>query len=367
MPTPTPQPGILDIATYVPGESGAGGNVKPIKLSSNESPLGPSPKAVTAIRAAAEGLHLYPDSGSAALREALAAANGIEAARIVCGSGSDELLFMLAAAYLGPATEALITEHAFAIFHIATRARSATPVFVPERNLTTDVDAILARVTERTRMVFLANPNNPTGTVIPFPEVRRLHAGLPEHVLLVLDAAYAEFVDREDYEAGYSLARGSDNVVVTRTFSKAHGLAGVRLGWLYGPPAVVDALHRIRPSFNCSVPAQAAGLAALADPGHMAATIAHNKVWLPWMAEQLKELGLNVTPSAGNFHLVIFPQDERLNAAAAFAFLKARHIYLRPVASYGLGYALRLSIGTEAENKAVIAALIEFMGKDRLR
>ena len=236
-----------------------------------------------------------------------------------------------------------------------------TKVLVPERNLTTDVDALLARVTERTRMVFLANPNNPTGTVIPLSEVRRLHRGLPGDVVLVLDAAYADYVRDTDYAAGFELVAEAGNVVVTRTFSKALGLAGLRLGWAYGPPAIIDVLNRIRTAFNVSAPAQAAGMAALADRAHVAAAVAHNDRWLPWLAQELKGLGLAVTPSVCNFHLVIFPADPARNAAEAYAFLKSRHIYLRPVGAYGLGHTLRLTVGTGEENQAVIAALADFM------
>ncbi len=365
MTLPTPQPGILDISAYVPGESGAGGAARPIKLSSNEAALGASLKAIAAFRDASASLHRYPDGSATALRQAIADRYGLDATRIICGAGSDELLTLLATAYLGPDTQALMTQHAFLIFQIATRASGATPVLAPERNLATDVDALLARVTERTRMIFLANPNNPTGTYIPFEEIRRLHRGLPEHVVLVLDAAYAEFVQGNDYEAALRWATSADNVVVTSTFSKVYGLAGLRLGWAYCPPAIADVLNRIRTAFNVSGPAQAAGIAALSDQAHVAAAVAHNKRWRQWLGEQLGALGLKTTASVCNFHLVVFPMDPERDAAAAYTFLKARHIYLRPVGAYGLGYALRLTVGTEDENKAVIAALTDFMAKDR--
>jgi len=356
---PRPQPGILDISAYVPGASGSEANA--IKLSSNESALGPSPKAVEAYRAASASLERYPDGGSVALRNALAAAHGLNPARIVCGAGSDELLYLIATAYLGPGTEALFTEHSFAIFKLATLGRGATPVMAPEKNLTTDVDALLARVTDRTRVVFLANPNNPTGTYIPFDEVRRLHRGLPGQVVLVLDAAYAEYVRHNDYEAGLELVATSQNTVMTRTFSKVHGLAGLRLGWAYCPESIADVLNRIRPAFNVSAAAHAAGIAALGDQGHMQKAIAHNDKWLQWMAQNLAALGLEVTPSAGNFLLIGFPRDAAKNAAAAETYLKSRSIYLRPMGAYGLGHTLRLTIGTEAENKAVVAALTDFL------
>ncbi|MEM7400083.1 MAG: aminotransferase class I/II-fold pyridoxal phosphate-dependent enzyme, partial [Pseudomonadota bacterium] len=235
---PTPRPGILDIAAYVPGKSVLPGAGPIVKLSSNETPLGPSPKAIEAFHGEAAKLARYPDGSARLLREALAAAHGLDAARIVCGTGSDELLNLLAMAYLGPGDEAIYTEHGFLVYKIAILARGATPVVAPETNHTADVDAILARVTPATRMVFLANPNNPTGTYLPFAEVQRLHAGLPSHVLLVLDAAYAEYVLADDYEAGAALAAVHDNVVMTRTFSKVHGLASLRLGWAYCPNAI---------------------------------------------------------------------------------------------------------------------------------
>jgi len=357
MTLPRPQPGILDISAYVPGATGSEANA--IKLSSNESPLGPSPKAIEAYRAASASLERYPDGSTVALRNALAATYGLNPARIVCGAGSDELLQLIAGAYLGPGAEALFSEFGFLVYKLATLARGATPVIAPETNHTTDVDAMLARVTPRTRVVFLANPNNPTGTYIPLSEVRRLHRGLPGDVVLVLDAAYAEYVRRNDYEAGVELVSSAQNVVMARTFSKAYGLAGVRLGWAYCPENIADVLNRIRTAFNVSAAAQAAGIAALGDLAHVDKAVAHNDKWLPWMAERLAALGLEVTPSAGNFLLIGFPKDR--NAASADTFLKSRAIYLRPMGAYGLGHTLRLTIGTEAENKAVTAALTEYM------
>ena len=313
MTAPRPQPGILDISLYVPGASGAGG----IKLSSNESALGASPKAIAAYRDLAGALHLYPDGGAVALRKAIGAAHGLDPARILCGAGSDEIINLIAAAYLGPGTDALMTAHGFLVFKIATMARGATPVMAFERELTTDVDALLSGVTDRTRVVFLANPNNPTGTCIAFDEVRRLHRGLPPHVVLVLDGAYAEYVRRKDFSAGFELVDSAENVIVTRTFSKVYGLAGLRLGWAYGPAAMIDVFNRIRPPFNVSAPASAAGIAALGDPAHVEAALAHNDRWLPWLTRELTGLGLTLTPSAGNFVLARFP--DRVEAASAVA------------------------------------------------
>ena len=361
--SPTPRPGILDIAPYVPGSSAASGTGKPIKLSSNETPLGASPAAIEAYRAGADHLELYPDGASTQLREAIASVYGLKADRIVCGAGSDEILNLLAAAYLGPGDEAIHTAHAFLVYPIAIRANGATPVVAPEKDLTTDVDAILALVTERTRMVFLANPNNPTGTYIPIDEVRRLRAGLPGNVLLVLDAAYCEYVRRNDYESGLELVATTQNTVMTRTFSKLHGLAALRIGWAYCPEAVAEVLNRIRGPFNLSAPAIAAGAAAIRDAAHQEAAIAHNDTWLPWLSDKLTGLGLTVTPSVANFILVRFPNTPGRTAAEADAHLRANNIVVRQMGGYGLPDALRITVGTGADCEAVVAALSEFQSQ----
>ncbi|MFM2421908.1 MAG: hypothetical protein RL291_438 [Pseudomonadota bacterium] len=359
---PTPRPGILDIAIYVPGEGKLPSGVKPIKLSSNENPLGASPKAKAAFAAGAADLERYPDGGSTALRHAIGSTYGLDPERIVCGAGSDELLALLARAYLGPGDEALYSQYGFLMYKIVTQSAGATPVIAPEQGYKTDVDALLARVTPKTRIVFLANPNNPTGTYIPMQEVRRLHAGLPKSTILVLDAAYCEYVRRNDYEAGIELAGSSANVVMTRTFSKIHGLAALRLGWLYGPREIVDVLNRVRGPFNVSAPAIAAGVASIEDRAFMEATIQHNDTWLPWLSTELTKLGLTVTPSVGNFILVHFPEDQRFNATAADAFLRSKGIIARAVKGYGIPGALRFTVGTESENKAVVAAVKAFLG-----
>src|SRR3954471_12402243 len=276
---PQPRPGVLAIDPYVPGKSTAPGVARVFKLSSNETPLGPSPKAVAAYRAVAEHLEDYPDGASTALREAIGRAFGLDPGRIICGAGSDDLLNLIADAYLCDGDEAIHTTHGFLVYPIATLGSGAKPVAAAEKNYTADVDAILAAVTERTKIVFLANPNNPTGTYIPFNEVKRLHGALPPHVLLVLDAAYAEYVRRNDYESGIELVATSENVVMSRTFSKIHGLAALRLGWIYGPAAVVDVLNRIRGPFNVNSAAMAAGTAAIEDSGHVEAARAHNEQW----------------------------------------------------------------------------------------
>ncbi len=358
---PQPQPGILDISPYIPGESSAPGGVKPIKLSSNETPLGPSPKAVAAFKAEAEHLDRYPDGGATALRAAIGKLYGLDPARIVCGSGSDELINIIAHAYIGPGDEAVYSEHGFLMYKIATLASGGKPVPVPERRYTADVDAILARVGPKTRVVFLANPNNPTGTYLPHGEVRRLHQGLPPGTLLVLDAAYSEYVRRNDYEAGLELVATTENTVMTRTFSKIYGLAALRLGWAYCPADVADVLNRTRGPFNVNSPAIAAGVAALEDRAHVEFAAAHNEKWLPWVTAEIGKLGLEVTPSVGNFVLIHFASPKA--AIAADEFLKARGIILRRVAAYGLPNCLRMTIGTEDDNRQVVAALASFLGR----
>lgn len=361
MTSPAPRPSILEIDPYVPGESRLPAGLKPIKLSSNETPLGPSPKAVAAFKETAGELERYPDGGATRLRAVIAARYGLNAARIVCGAGSDELLGLLAHAYLGPGDEAIFTEHGFLLYRIIVLANGARPVVAPETDLRTDIAQILARVTERTKVVFLANPNNPTGTYAPIDEVRTLREKLPAHVLLVLDAAYAEYVRRNDYEAGIELVATTPNTVMTRTFSKIHGLAGLRLGWAYCPEGVADALNRIRGPFNVSTPALVAGVAAIEDKVHEEASVAHNERWLPWLTTEIEKLGLKVTPSVANFLLMHFPKEPARNAHAADAFLKSRAIIVRRVDAYGLPGALRATIGSESDNRAVVAALSAFL------
>jgi histidinol-phosphate aminotransferase len=360
---PQPRPGVLDIAPYVPGKSSAPGVAKVFKLSSNETPLGPSPKAIEAYRAVGAHLEDYPDGAAGDLREAIGAAFGLDPARIICGAGSDDLLNLIARTYLADGDEAIHTTHGFLVYPIATRGTGAKPVVAAEKDYTADVDAILAAVTPRTKVVFLANPNNPTGTYIPFDEVKRLHRGLPAHVLLVLDAAYAEYVVRNDYESGLELVATSENVVMCRTFSKIHGLAALRLGWMVGPAHVVDAINRIRGPFNVNAPAIAAGVAAMRDAAHVERSRAHNTQWLGWLAEEIGKLGLKVTPSVANFLLIHFPSTPGKTAKDADAFLTKRGLILRAVGAYGLPNALRMSVGTEEANRLVVAALKEFLGK----
>ena len=355
---PLPKAGILDIQAYVPGKSSAKG-AKVFKLSSNESPIGASPKAIAAFGAVAEKLALYPDGSATVLREAIAARYGLAVERLMCGAGSDEILQLLAHAYLGPGDEAIYSRYGFMVYPIVIAANGAKAVVADERDFTTDIDAMIAAITPRTKIVFLANPNNPTGTYVSFEEVKRLHAALPSHTILVLDAAYAEFVTANDYEAGVALVSAFDNVVMTRTFSKVHGLAALRLGWAYGPLAVIDVLNRIRGPFNVSAPAIAAGVASINDTVFMDQALQHNTKWLGWLTRELRGLGLNVTPSAGNFLLVHFPRDK--SAVAADLFLQDRGLVLRRMEGYGIPAALRLSVGTEEANHAVVKALKAFL------
>ena len=358
---PAPGPGILDIAPYIGGESKAVGVARPIRLASNESALGPSPKAIAAYRALAEDIHRYPDGSAAELRAALGRHHGLDPDRIVCGNGSDELIGLLLRCYAGPGTEVLYSRHGFLMYPIGALAVGATPVAVPEKALTADVDAILARVTERTRLVFVANPNNPTGTYLSAEEMARLHAGLPANVVLAIDAAYAEFVNRNDYEPGIGLVNRAENVVMLRTFSKIYALAGLRLGWAYCPPAIADVMNRVRGPFNVTAPALAAGVAAIEDIGALARARAHNDRWLPWLTERLAALGLPLTASVANFVLPQFPDDPKHNADAAFAFLQSRGILTRKMGAYGLPQHLRITIGTGEEMETVAAAIGEFM------
>lgn len=357
---PAPKKGVMDIAAYVPGKETAAGVGRVYKLSSNETPLGPSPNAVKALSDVLDHLEIYPDGASNALRDAIAEVHGLNSANILCGNGSDELLGLLCQTYLSPGDEGIFSEHGFLVYKIQITGAGGVPVSVPETDCRANVDAILNAVSERTKIVFLANPNNPTGTYLPVDEVRRLQAGLPGHVLLVLDAAYAEYVRRNDYESGIELVSGSDNVVMTRTFSKVYGLAALRIGWIYAPAAVIDALNRIRGPFNVNAAAIAAGAAAIRDRNHVERAVAHNEDWRGRLTRGFEELGLKVTPSVGNFVLVHFDGTPR-TAADADAFLTGRGFVLRRVTAYGFPNALRMTVGSEEANKGVLSALREFM------
>lgn len=356
-----PRPGILKIpAAYAQGQSELDGVREPVKLSANESEFGPSPRAVEAYRAESARLHRYPDGSQAALREALGEAYGIDAAQIVCGNGSDELILLLTRAYVGPGDEVLISECGFEMCRIHALAQGAEVVVAPEKDHVVDVDAILARVSDKTRLIPIANPNNPTGTYLPGSELQRLHAGLPDHTLLLIDSAYAEYVTAEDYDSGIALVGSADNVIMTRTFSKIYGLSGLRIGWAYCPGDVIDILQRIRTPFNTNRAALAAALAALQDEDYTARVRAHNAAWITRMSEELNSIGIQVVPSVANFILMIFPDPGR-SADAAAKYLQSQGIIPRPVNAGGPANCLRITIGLDEHNKAVLKALSEFM------
>lgn len=363
MTKPVPRSGILDIAAYVPGKEHAPGVARVFKLSANETPFGASPKAIEAVRGVADHLERYPDGQAKHLRQAIADVQGLNPANILCGNGSDDLLALICNAFLAPGDEAIVTEHGFAIYKIQTMAAGATPVTVKETDCTVDVDAILAAVTEKTKIVFIANPGNPTGTYVPVTEIRRLHAALPKHVMLVLDAAYAEYVRRNDYEAGIELVASNANVVMTRTFSKAYGLAALRVGWMFAPAEIVDALDRIRGPFNMNAAAIAAGAAAMRDQAFIETAVAYNLLWVDKVTAALETIGLTVTPSVANFVLIHFPDVDGKRATEADDFLTSRGYILRAVRGYGFPNSLRMTIGPEEANRGVIEALGEFMGR----
>jgi histidinol-phosphate aminotransferase len=358
---PSPRPGIADIIPYKPGKAGAEGVAHPVKLSANENILGCSPVAREAFLAAADALGQYPDGRGNSLRAALAERYRLEPERLILGCGTDEIFSLLNQTYLQAGDNIVQGQYGFGAYAIGARANQGEVRFAAEPNYRIDVDAMLGQVDERTRIVFIANPANPTGTFIPMSEVERLHAGLPGNVLLVLDGAYAEFNTDPTFGDGVDLARGSSNVVVTHTFSKIHGLAALRVGWAYAPAAVAEAVDRIRLPFNTSSAAQAAAIAALGDEDFQRRSLALVEQWRPWLTQQLGGLGLEVVPSAGNFILFGFPRSGGRIAAEAEAFLAGRGLIVRGVAGYGLPDHLRLTIGLEAHNRAVIEALADFL------
>lgn len=355
---PAPKDWILGIHAYVPGKSAADDGRPLIKLSANENPLGTGAAARAALVAATADLATYPDPGAAKLREAIGAVHGLDPARIIYGTGSDELLHIAASAYAGPGDEVLYVRYGFSVYDIAARRCGATPVVAPDNFYATDVDALLACITDRTRVVYLANPNNPTGTLTPRAEIARLHAGLPSDVLLVLDQAYSEYLDADEDDHGLDLARDHANVLVTRTFSKIYGLAGERIGWGYGAPGIIDTLNRIRGPFNVTLTGQAAALAALADTDFVTRSREHNARWRQWLAGELAQLGnhgVTVVPSHANFLLVLF--EGAVSAEAAYAALMQAGYIVRWPKGQGLGHALRITIGEEAHMRAIAAVL----------
>ena len=357
--TVMPRPSILSVEPYVGGESKIPGVNRIVKLSSNEGPFGPPPGAIEAIRAMAADAHRYPDGNATAIREAIGARFGLDPARIVVGNGSDELLALIILAYGGEGTELVMSAHGFQMYEITGLWAGCRVIKVPEKNLTTDVDGMLAAVGPRTRLVFLANPNNPTGSILPQSEVDRLRAGLRDDILLVLDSAYAEYVTRPDYDAGAKLVDASGTTVMTRTFSKIFGMGGMRLGWCYAPAPVIDVLGRVRGPFNVNAAAMAAGVAALAEKGWVEQSVAHNTEWRGKVAAALTAAGITVWPSEGNFLLADFGTPPK--AKAADAALKTRGLIVRAMGGYGLPSCLRITIGTAEECTMVIEALTAFM------
>ncbi len=361
MALPQPRPGVLSIPLYEAGKSQIKGTSRVMKLSSNEAALGPSPLAMAAYAPVAAQLERYPAGDSGELRAAIAEVHGLDAARIICGCGSDEMFALLCRAYAGPGDEVIHTEHAFAIFAIYAKSVGATPVAVPEKNLTADVEAILSAVTPQTKLVFLANPNNPTGTYLSKDAIAWLRDGLREDIVLVLDGAYAEFVDAADYDSGFYLARTTPNTVATRTFSKIYGLAALRLGWATGPAAIISAMERLRAPFNVSKSAQIAGVAAVRDQAHIAKAKAHNSKWKAIALQRLRGLRLKAHDTVANFVLPEFPAIAGKTAADADMFLEKNGIIARRVDVYGLPNHLRITIGNDEEMTAVLDALASFM------
>lgn len=361
---PRPKPWILGIHAYTPGTSRANDGRALVKLSANENPLGTPPAALEALAAARAEAATYPDPGATALREALGKVHGLDPARIVCGTGSDELLNLAAQGFAGPGDEVVFSRHSFAVYDIAARRCGATPVEVPDRDFTADVDALLGAVSEATRVVFLANPNNPTGTWLPPAEVARLHAGLPADVLLVVDEAYGEYVDPAHQRAAFDLASAHDNLVVMRTFSKIYGLAAERIGWAYGAPGIVDILNRIRGPFNVTASGQAAALAALGDQSFVEQSRAHNAAERARLAEAIAALGnhgLAAVPGEANFLLVLF--EGEVSAETARDALAEAGYAVRHLPGQGLPHALRITIGRSADMDRVIACLRRLCGK----
>jgi histidinol-phosphate aminotransferase len=355
---PQPKPWIMDIAPYVPGRSTTDDGRKVVKLSSNENPLGTPAAARRAFVDAANSLERYPDASGSIVREALAAKHGLDPARIIYGNGSDEVLHLAAGAFAGPGDEVIFVHYGFAVYEIAARRTGATPVIASDRDYATDVDAVLACVTERTRVVFVANPNNPTGTYASRDEIARLHAALPSNVLLVLDHAYAEYIDGDADDGGMDLARTATNVLVTRTFSKMYGLAAERIGWGYAAQPIIEAMHRIRLPFSMTIAGQHAAVAALGDTAFVEHARAHNAQWRRWFTDEIAKMGnagLRAIPSQANFVLVVF--EGPLTAERAYKGLMDAGYIVRWLPGQGLPHGLRITIGTADETQGVAAAL----------
>ncbi len=358
-----PLPQLAGVNAYVPGEAPKYTGGPSYKLASNENPLGASPKAKAVYADMGAKLEIYPDGTAKDLKAAIAKKHGLDASRLVIGAGSDEIFLMLGRAYLGPGDESICTAHAFAIYAIIAQQQGSKIIEVAEKDFTADVDAILAAVTPKTKIVWLANPNNPTGTYLPYDEVKRLHSGLPSNVLLVLDGAYAEFVRKNDYASGIELVSQYENVMMTRTFSKLYGLAGLRVGWAYAPAHVVEAIERVRMPFNVNLAAQAVAIAALEDEAFTEESLAHNDRELPRLVAALRALGLEVIDGVGNFCVARFPETKGKTAAEALAYMKDHGVTLRGLGGYKMPNHLRISVGTVEGNNAALKHLTDFLSK----
>jgi len=360
MSSPKAHEWIQEMAPYVPGRSTVEGIKEPAKMSSNESVFGASPNAVEAFRTVADKLMRYPDANSNDLRDEIARIHELDLDKIICGAGSDELLTLLIHTYAGPGDEVIYSQYGFMVYPIQTTAAGATGIAVPNKNWAADIDGIIDAVTEDTKIIFIDNPNNPTGAYNTWAEIERLHAAIPESVVLVLDAAYAECVTADDYDAGAALVERASNVIMTRTFSKMYALAGLRVGWAYGAPEIIDMLNRVRMPFNVCVPGHPAAIEAVKDQAHLQASVEFNTKWRDWLTLELRALGLDAVDSQTNFVLVEFPQGNQ-SAKACNAFLTSRGYLVRALPP--LPDHLRISLGTEEQNQGVIALIKEFLGK----
>ncbi|MCB9956691.1 MAG: histidinol-phosphate transaminase [Caulobacterales bacterium] len=358
--TLAPKQAVRALSPYSQGKSSAEGFAEPIKLSSNESPLGPSPRAIAAYHDAAARLFRYPDGGQSALRKAIGDIYGLDPTRIVCGNGSEELQLLLVRAFVSPSDEVICSEFSFIMGRIHAEAQGATIVTAPEVDYRADADAILARITPKTRMIMLASPNNPVGDYMRRCEFERLVENTPKHVIIIYDGAYADYVDASDYDNGFALCDRAPNVVITRTFSKLYGLAGLRIGWMYADKSVIDAIERIRTPFNTNIAALAAAEAAVRDTDYSAKVKAHNAIWLSRLTTTLRDLGYEVFPSVANFYLIRFSANGDFTADQAAEFLLKRGVIPRPVSAGGPAGCLRITVGLDHENEAVIDALKEF-------
>ena len=358
---PEPINNILDIVPYKGGEAKIEGVDKVYKLSSNENPLGFSQAAADAFKAASTELNIYPDGAHEELRNAIAKRYGIDENRIICSNGSDEVFQLLGRAFLNPGDEIIQSEYGFLVYRLIAQQAGAICVSAKTKDYQTQIDAILAAITPKTKIIFIDNPSNPTGTYVSFDEIKRLHAAIPSNILLVLDAAYAEYVNANDYSSGIELAGEFENVLMTRTFSKIHGLAALRIGWTYGPQRIIDALQRVRSPFNVSLPGLKAGTAAMNDSNFTQASAAHNQKWLGELTQVINEIGLKAIPSVTNFIMIEFKDAK--HADDCDIFLKTKGLIVRKIGAYNLPNCLRISIGTDDANMRLIAALKEFMGK----